>query len=394
MIDKILKTEHMKDNRKILFIVWIILLLAWMTMTLIPFVFKGKTARLIADYYDRNAYFERGKWFIENAHPLSEYPQIPTILFGLNHLISTQFDTDIQFDVYIAFFSLGMMLVLFLVFKALLELLPPDRSNYALLVLLPPTLYFTYNRFDILPAYLCLITYSLSTKKQWTTVSIVLAIATFTKWYPALLFPGFFMYATALEGKFQWKMILFFAITSITILLSSFLQGGLETILAPYQFHTARSMEFVAFPVLVNNLLSSLLGTHVNSSYYFPFFFIIQVSTPLLVFFVKFDSLEALTRYCIVTVGVFVFFSRIWSPQWFLWLLPFLIISARNTEDAKMIIIYNLISYLCFPIIFDTYGSSSYPLQISALLLYTILFIFIIQSFKGLKFAKNLISPF
>jgi len=387
--DIMIKTHDPINNQRKLFIVWITLLAAWIIMTIVPSVFEGKTGRLLADLDDRNVYFERGKWFTEGTLPLSEYPQIPTLLFGINHLTSMWFDTNMQLAVYVAFFSLEMLLVLSLVFKVLLELLPQGLRNYAFVVLLPPTIYFTYNRFDILPAYLCLIAYSATTRRQWVMVSVILAIATFTKWYPILLFPGFFMYATTLESKFQWKMLMGFTMTSSVIVLLSYLYGGLETILAPYQFHLARGMEYIALPVLLDNLLRSFLGAQISLPYFFLFFLMIQVSAPILIFFIKLNSLDALIDYCIIVIGVFVLFSRIWSPQWFLWLLPFLIISAKNIKTAGLIIAYNLATYLCFPVIYDYFGSSSYQLQISGLLTYLILFVIILQSVKNLKQASN-----
>jgi len=321
--------------------------------------------------------------------PISEYPQVPTFLFGINNLASMWVKQDLQTLVYFAFFSLQMMIVLFLMSVVLLELLPPGSSNYVFLVLLPPTLYFSYNRFDILPAYLCLIAYSSATKKQWTITSIVLAIATFTKWYPVLLFPGFFMYAANIEKKPQWNMVVSFAVTSTIIVLASYLYGGLETVLAPYQFHMARGMEYIAFPVLFDNLIRALLGTQVSLPYFFLFFFIAQIISPILVFFIKFDSIDTLVDYCIIVTGTFVFFSRIWSPQWFLWLLPFLIISAKNIKKVKLIILYNIMTYLCFPLIFDVYGNSSYQLKIVGAATYLILLAFILQSAGNLRPAFN-----
>jgi hypothetical protein len=297
-------------------------------------------------------------------------------------------DDDMKLTVYSAFFSLEMLLVLFLFFKVLLELLPPSRSNCAFLVLLPPTLWYTYNRFDILPAFLCLIAYSAATKRKWILASIILAIATFTKWYPILLLPGFFMYATTRESRFQWKMIIGFTMTSGAIVLLTYLYGGLETVLAPYQFHLVRGMEYTALPVLLDGLIRSLLGSHISLPYFFLFFFIMQVSAPILAFLVKLDSLDGLIHYCVIVTGLFVLFSRIWSPQWFLWLLPFLIISAKNIRAVGLIIAYNLATYLSFPVILLHYGVSSYQLQISALLTYLILLVIIIQSVRNLKWAS------
>jgi hypothetical protein len=183
-------------------------------------------------------------------------------------------------------------------------------------------------------------------------------------------------------------MIIGFTITSSLIVLLSYLYGGLETVLAPYQFHMARSMEYIAFPVLIDNWLRGLLGAQANIPFYFLFFFILQVSTPILALFIKFDSPNTLIHYSIIAVGLFILFSRIWSPQWFLWLVPFLIISARSMKTVCLIMAYDLITYLSFPILFNFYGSSSYQLQASGLLTYLILFIILVRSVKILKPAS------
>lgn len=353
-------------------------------MTSIPYL-SNKTERLVNDPFDRSVYFERGKWFTESTLPISEYPQIPTFLFGINHLTSMWLDEYLQLGAYIAFFSLGMLIVLFLFAKTLLELLPTNFENYIFLVLLPPTIYFSYNRFDILPAYFCLLAYSAATRRQWITTSILLALGMFTKWYPVLLFPGFFMYAQSRESKFQWNMIVAFGATSFLIVLLTWLYGGTETVIAPYQFHAARGMEQAALPVILDNLIRSLWGSHINASLFFLIFFLLQLIAPILIFLVKIDSLDALIDYSIVTIGFFIFFSRIWSPQWFLWLLPFLILSAKNWRMFWLIVVYNTVTYISFPFIYDRYGSTSIQVIISSMLIYLILFLVILRSIMNLR---------
>ena len=224
-------------------------------------------------------------------------------------------------------------------------------------------------------------------------VSILLALGTFTKWYPVLLFPGFFMYAKARESKFQWHMALGFGVTSFAIVFLTWLYGGMETVLAPYQFHASRGMEQAALPVILDNLIRSLREIHVNPSLFFLTFFLIQVVAPILVFFVKIDSPDRLIDYCIVTIGFFVFFSRIWSPQWFLWLLPFLILSAKDKKMLWLIVVYNFVTYLSFPVIYDHYGSTSYQLILSSLPIYLILFILIMRSIMNLRHRSVVSGP-
>jgi hypothetical protein len=385
MID--IEKKFDSNDKKKLFIVWIILLTTWITMTVVPMIFKDKTGIMLVDFGDTSVYFRIGKWLTLHTIPVSEYPQIPTLLFGINQLFSSMFETRFQLNIFALLISMEMFIILFLVFKGLLQILPPNLSNYAFLVLLPPTIYFTYNRFDILPAYLCLLAYIAAIKKEWLMVSILLAVATFTKWYPALLFPGFLFYANRLESKFQWKMVMIYAATSIAILLPSFFQGGLEQVLAPYQFHTLRSMEYVSVPVIISDLIHFLSNINLDIPYYFLFFFILQLSPIILVYLIKLDTIEKLSDYCIIAIGTFVIFSRIWSPQWILWLMPFLVISSRDKRFVAIIIAYNIMVYLCFPILFIYTGTSSYQLKISSLLTDVILLVILIRSLKHINIS-------
>lgn len=375
-----IKTQFRQSNKEKT-IVFVTLFVIWGLMTFVPIVFQNKTGRLLADPIDRSVYFERGRWILQHSPLITEYPQIPTLLFGINIIPFRKLPGELQLNAYMASFSLEMILILFLVYKTLLELLPSRFRNYSLLVFLPATLYFTYNRFDILPAYLCLIAYVVAIRRQWITAAVLLALATFTKWYPILLFPAFFAYASALESRFQWKMVIAFGMTGVTILaLAYFFWGGWEAIVGPYQFHLARGMEFIALPVLLNRALSRLVGAQIGTPFLFVGCFLLQICTPLIVFFRRINSPEALVEYCVLAIGMFVLFSRIWSPQWLLWLFPFLVISAQSVKKILLLVLYNGMTYLCFPILFFAFGPSSIQLKIAGLLTFLILFAIIIES--------------
>jgi hypothetical protein len=51
-------------------------------------------------------------------------------------------------------------------------------------------------------------------------------------------------------------------------------------------------------------------------------------------------------------------FSRIFSPQWLLWLMPTLILVARTRWDIAGIIFYGVSTYLAFPMVWDYTGLS------------------------------------
>jgi hypothetical protein len=141
----------MKGIKRKDFFVWIVLLIAWLSMSIVPLLIP-KTSGLLADYHDLVVYFMRGNWIMDNSPMVSEYPPVPTLLFGANRLLVSMFDALPQKEFFVAIFSLEMMLVLFLVYKVMTRLISNSLFVIAI-ILLPPVIYFTYSRFDILPVF-------------------------------------------------------------------------------------------------------------------------------------------------------------------------------------------------------------------------------------------------
>jgi len=372
--------ERLLTRQRFPLLVWTGLLTAWLVMNLAPHVLP-RTGRLFADYEDIMVYFFRGAWAVERAAALSEYPPLPTWLFGLNRLAVAWASPEAQKLLFISLFSLEMFLLLFLAFKILLALLPSEKSAYAALLLLPPVLYFTYGRFDILPALLTLLAYQQALRKRWGSVGALLALGTLTKWYPVLLLPGFAAYAWRIEKRPPWKMLIAFGVTGAAILLAALVQGGLAALLAPYQFHLHRGMEYIALPKLLAAVCACLAG---NPQVFSLFFLLEIVSAPLLAVFTRIETPRALADYSIVVIGMFILFSRIWSPQWFLWILPFLIITARGKRDVLLIVLFSAVVYLSFPVMFDAFGSESHALMIMGWCYYGMLAFFVWRAARRL----------
>ena len=365
----------MNQERKDL-AVFIFLVICWIIMSVTPLAFP-RTGRLFADYHDLTVYFERGKWLVKGVPATSEYPQIPTWLFGVDRWLVSWFPEQSQMLLYIAIFQYEMILTLFLTYRTLARL--SHNAAHAALMLLPPVVYFSYSRFDILPAFLSLMAYLEASRKRWGMAAFWLAIATFTKWYPALLFPGFFVYAMYAEGRIKWQMLSTFIAVSSMILLASYLQGGWVALVAPYLFHTGRGMEYIAFPKLIYGLISRhwLVSLDV---YYIALFVLQIVASPLLILFVRINSLRKLVYYGIVVIDMFILFSRIWSLQWFLWSLPLLLLVIEGHRDVFMVVLFTIVVFAGFPVAFDLFGPDSIQLIVIGTIYYAMLLVFIVQS--------------
>ncbi len=322
--------------------------------------------RWFNDHNDRWIYMLRGEWFPQHSFPYvnvpSEYPQIPTYLIGLLYLFIPTADVQRVYFLHSSIFSLLMLVSLFFTIRMLYAMLP-ERKWLAYLMLLPGTLYFTYNRFDILPAFLALWSLWSLRRQKFVATGILLGIGALTKWYPVLLLPVYLSYDYALYKRVNWKMILAFTVTGTLIALPTLLTGGLAAFLSPYLLHAGRGLEQVSLPVLLR-LLFWDIGLFPSSVLLTYIFLALQFLPTPLSLFARIDTEEKLLQWSILIIGAFILFSRIYSPQWLLWLVPFMILVVRNWFDINLIIFYNLVTYLTFPMAVDLYGFSSAAFKI------------------------------
>lgn len=221
-------------------------------------------------------------------------------------------------------------------------------------MLLPAFLYFTLNRFDILPVYLCLLSFFFLKQNRFVLSAILLAIGTFTKWYPILLFPIYLAYYWSLYKRIGWKMIIAFGLTSILIILPTLVFGGWNAFLVPYKFHLERGLEKISLPALIGNLMRS---RGITTPPLINFIFIgLQFVLPALSIFFRPDNLKKVLNWSILVVTFFILFSNIWSPQWILWVLPMLILACETRWDILWVVIGGCVTYLAFPVFYDIVG--------------------------------------
>lgn len=320
----------------------------------------GTRIRFFSDEVDRKTYFERGLWLPRGQIPyrdvLSEYPQIPTFLFGLFQIpILGEQNEEIAYWQFSSMLSLMMLVVLFALVNQIYELLPNAKYR-AFLLLLPAPLYFTFNRFDVLPAYLCLVSFLMMKNQRWDFAALILGIAAMTKWYPIILLPAYVTYCYYVTSRFNWRMILIFSLTCFLIGFPTLLTGGIDALLVPYRFQGIRGLETLSVPAIINGWVTDVWKKTFAERYYVIGFLFLQVIAGLIAVFARPDKIEKLLQWCILIITLFVLFSRIYSPQWCLWILPFLILESRSRFDVAIIAFYGIITYVGFPIFYDLFG--------------------------------------
>ncbi len=351
-----------QNSRRRLLLLSVGLLLFWVCLATVLRNNLGSSARLFNDYADRADFFLRGSWLPTHTVPyrdvMSEYPQIPTFLFGILYLpFLNQPDLNAEFFYYSILFSFLMILLYIGLAVVLDSMLPGDRKGPVLALLLPAPLYFSYNRFDVLPALIVLLALLLVKEAKWEAAGILLGIGALTKWYPALLVMPVIMYMLAKKvsviriGVF----LALFVVTCVAILAPTYFTGGLKAVLIPYTFHSARGVDLAALPSLLDVLTGRILSLPGDKAGE-VLFLLLQLSALPVAAFANVDSFERLLGWCLLTVAVFMLFSRIYSPQWLLWIWPFMILLARDAMDTALIIAYGTVTYFEYPVLHVGFG--------------------------------------
>ena len=356
-----------------LFIVWLLFISVFRANL-------GSDARLFNDDYDRGAYSIRGEWLLRGEVPYrdvpSEYPQVPTYLFGVPYLFASPQSVEAfgysaaQLHFFVDDAEGSAMGPSFLLYRML-----PAHKDRAFLLLLPASLYFAYNRFrHILPSFLVLLSLFFLQRKRDVLTGIVLGIAVLTKWYPVLLFPIYCIYAYHARHRIAWKMTLAFGVTCFLLILPTLLTAGLPGVLQPYAFHGGREIEYAALPALFHSIFSGWFGIPINVlSLLTTVFLGLSVLPALLSVFSRIDTIDKVVYWSILVITSFIFFSRIWSPQWMLWLLPLLILTARAPRHIYCIILYGILNYMAFPLTYDLAGQASWLLRVIVIISYLLL---------------------
>jgi hypothetical protein len=340
---------------------------------------------LLEDVSDRSVYQQRGAWMPTGLTPYvgvhSEYPQLATWFFGLPYLC---FDSQVRpgelptvpqlrtenepygrvWHVLMALALVALLLTTALVLREL------GRSPaWTLLFFLPGPLYFTFNRFDVLPSLLVMLALLLQLRGRRTAAATALALGAMTKWYPALLLPLFLAYnlhatdATSprpagwrarLPGAVLWPGVAAGAVVFVVLAVNySWGGGGMPAVLHHYQWHIER-------PPNASSLVSAL--TAPGRWGWFPksaMPTLIKVLTALqflpaiLLALLPVTSRRALLLGCLTVVLSFTLFTKDFSPQWIVWIAPLAILLAADSWTCRiLLVVLAVIVYVQMPLLY------------------------------------------
>ncbi len=344
---------------------------------------------LLEDEADRFVYQQRGRWLPSGRLPYieehSEYPQLATWMFGLPYLAFEHHvpagraqtnaelrretgDSRAYFDLHHVSMAVGYLALLIGTALALAALGRPPA--YALLLLLPGTLYFSFNRFDAWPAAAVALALLAQFRGRPALAAVLLALGGMIKWYPLLLMPLFLahnLWSVLPPGPGLVRRLLAalprrvigpgLACTAVVaaILAVTYFQGGggLEAVTKVYGHHAGR----------VHNP-PSLVSALVEPDRYavFPLesadrvagvFAWLQFLPALLLALLPVRRRESLLLGCLVVVLAFAQFGKVFSPQWICWVSPLALLLAPARLPALVFtLVLELLIYVQIPVLY------------------------------------------
>ena len=342
---------------------------------------------VLEDVHDRNVFQQRGRWLPSGRTPYlaehSEYPQVATWMLALpylfiehhvepapkpdNSVAALSRDRAAYFDAYHVMMACWILAAIAAAVAGLVALGRPPA--YALLLLLPASLYYGYNRFDVVPAAITGAALWLQLSHRTRAAALVLGVGAMTKWYPILLLPLFCAYevrrrregrdglaaqplGTALLGGLVVPGLLAggvcLALLGVTWLWDG---GGLEAVTYVYSHHMGRAPN----PASVITALVHRWGwvSPDGQPGLERVFTALQFLPAALLALAPVRDRDALLRGCLAVVLGFVAFSKVFSPQWILWINPVALLAApRSRAVLAFAVVLDLAIYVQSPLLY------------------------------------------
>jgi hypothetical protein len=348
----------------------------------------------VRDDIDKSIHFERAQWYLEDKIPykevFSEYPQIITYLFAVPAIFTSELNT------YINIYSLLMALVYLALAYVTIELLRIYKKpeSYALLLLLPSFLYHSLNRFDILPSLLVSLALLLYLKNRYIISSATLVAGFFIKWYPVLLLPIFLSQLWVKNKKAFIKVIAISSGLFFIVFIGSYLWSG-KSILDPYLWHISKGFYYESLYYLMDKFSTYLkLDFRVAIDLAAISLQALSIFLPAAAFIrPRLLSHEQLLRLILFILLIFIFFSTGRAPQFNLWFIPLYILVIRDRAGIFLVISFDIINYLFYPVGFASVGGNiawlNDCLSVIKQLMYLLLFYYLFRPY----FSRNKFNP-
>ncbi len=329
--------------------------------------------RWLSDDHDRDGYYERAQFLPTGRIPYlevrSEYPTLATLAFAAPLLPSR------GWRVARAEYRFRWSCMMAVVLVATVWLVARFRvenglgASPALLMIAPSPLYFALMRFDVLCAFVTCASLAAFARARYRRAHVLLAIGTFVKWYPAVVFPVYAAFHVVHEARpLRLRGVLrtaavrhcaVFVATIAVLTLASVVAFTWRGFLAPYLFHAGRHAQYFNLYWLLERKRRLWGFDQAGLKIVQAVFFALELAIVPIVLLAAIRSRTDVFRYAVLAIVLFITFSRIDSPQWILWYLPPALMFVRDRRTVLALAAVACWNYVVFPVAFDAFGARS-----------------------------------
>ncbi len=305
---------------------------------------------------DFKVYFSGQGWVIPGRvlydRGYAEYPPLGVLYVWWPRLV-----TD-NFEVYhwLLWFSNAVFYVLAGWLTARLAKLWQFPESAWWLWLLPSAVYYSLNRFDILPVVLVLLSLYWLKKDHRRLAGASFGAAVAAKFYPILLVPLFWQLFKR-QKLSSSGFIIYSLVPLLSLSLATAVASGSEALWSPYVLQISRWYEPGSVWFLLMTLWPQTVGIiSILTS-------LGQVAVPIVWAAASYLTgrpwrAEINFKLASLTLLGVVLFNHFYSNQWWLWLLPYLAL-AFPVNLVHFLGAYDLVNYLEFPVVAELWGKSS-----------------------------------
>ena len=318
-------------------------------------VIHDQVVSLFREEVDFQVYFSNLGWVKHGEvllnHGYAEYPVLGLMYVNWPHYLVSGFEAY-HWLLWIS--NAGLLLLAVWLWRRIAELLELPPGAWWLW-LLPSSLYYTLNRFDIFPVCLVLLGLYLVLRQRFRSAWVVYGLSIMAKVYPIFLLP-LFIQLTRQRVTAWWKYLPYLAAPVVGLLLGVYWVGGLPAVVVPFTLQLARGVD-------VGSLRAVLIQLGLGSSAWSVVAQVGQVALPawwLVRVVVGKSPLPSRAGLTLAALSLLLLTNLypFYSNQWWLWVLPF-VAWVLPPPQRVVALFYDLVNYLQFPLGFELLGAQS-----------------------------------
>ncbi|MBD2080983.1 glycosyltransferase family 87 protein [Leptolyngbya sp. FACHB-17] len=337
--------------------------------------------------YDISIYYDYSLNLLKGQFPYTdfnfEYPPLALLPIALPQLPSVV--QPLNFTAYAillfiqnAFFSHLIAVVLSRIIAAWQTKKAAIRTISFYAALIVPNLIVVFCRYDIFAALLTVIAFWAVLKQRPTQAGIWLGLGIAAKLYPVALIPIFSIYYFTKRQYQASAKFLLGNILTVAVIFLPFALAAQEKFFSFLTYHRQRGLHIETLPGGILLLLSKF--GFIDASFelnYGAFHFTSEIATPILkVLPILTWSLLGITLfYCVkgfrqeyvasgeityrtlatyitITLLVFMITAKVFSPQYLVWVLPFLPLLRLNRITIAFITAISVTTFLVYPVLY------------------------------------------